>query len=251
MRSERERRKIALESIAARTKISIGLLHDLERDRLSRWPGGIFRRAFVRSYAEAMGLDPDETLGAFLEEHGDAPELSLRAGGAGSQIEAAAPVARLTPAPRRTPRARPPLRLTLADMPRGFSGALLDASWCGGAVLPDRQHPDTWEYARRVSVCTLVEPRAEVAIARAVRQWWDVRPPRVVDLRAAGVGENLSGGAHAAPPLIYVLRNSNANQNLTIAPSFMKRPWIICVARPSVGPNVWISFSTTLEFVRL
>ena len=143
MRSERERRKIALESIAARTKISVGLLQDLERDRLSRWPAGIFRRAFVRSYAEAIGLDPDETLRAFLEEHGDAPELSIRAGSAGSQIEAAAAVARLTPALRRTPHARPPLRLTLADMPQGFSGGpvlarmarRLAAATCDAAMM--------------------------------------------------------------------------------------------------------------------
>lgn len=128
MRSERERRKVDLESIATRTKISIGLLQDLERDRLSRWPAGIFRRAFVRSYAEAIGLDLDETLRAFLEEHGDAPELPIRTGSGGSQIEAAAAVARLTPAHRRAPHARPPLRLTLADMPQGFSGGPVLAS---------------------------------------------------------------------------------------------------------------------------
>jgi transcriptional regulator with XRE-family HTH domain len=122
MRSERERRRVALESIAARTKIGIGLLRDLERDQLSRWPTGIFRRAFVRSYAEAIGLDPDETLRAFLEEHGEAERPPLRARNSGAQVEAAATVARLASVPRRPTRAQPPLRLTLADMPRGFSG---------------------------------------------------------------------------------------------------------------------------------
>lgn len=143
MRSEREGRRIALESIAARTKISIGLLQDLERDRLSRWPGGIFRRAFVRSYAKAMGLDPDETLRAFLEEHGDAPELPIRTGSPGAQMEAAAAVARLTSMPRRTPCVRPSLRLTFADMPRGFSGGpvlagiarRLAAATCDAAMM--------------------------------------------------------------------------------------------------------------------
>ena len=58
LRRERERRQIALSSIAANTKIGLGLLQALERDDLSRWPSGIFRRAFIRAYAEAAGLDP-------------------------------------------------------------------------------------------------------------------------------------------------------------------------------------------------
>jgi cytoskeletal protein RodZ len=49
LRSERERRLITLESIAATTKINIGLLRDLERDDATRWPSGILRRSFVRT----------------------------------------------------------------------------------------------------------------------------------------------------------------------------------------------------------
>lgn len=122
MRSLRERRKIALDAVAARTKISIGLLQDLERDQLSRWPAGIFRRAFVRSYAGAIGLDPDETLRVFLEEHGDAPGPPISTGSRGTQVKTAAAVARLASAPPRASRARPPLRLTFAETPRAFSG---------------------------------------------------------------------------------------------------------------------------------
>jgi transcriptional regulator with XRE-family HTH domain len=71
LRAERERRRITLESIAANTKIGAGLLRGLERDDVSRWPGGIFRRAFVRSYAEAIGLDGDEIVAEFLERFPD------------------------------------------------------------------------------------------------------------------------------------------------------------------------------------
>jgi cytoskeletal protein RodZ len=67
LRQERERRQISLSSIAEDTKISRALLEGLERDDLSRWPGGIFRRSFVRSYAKAIGLDPDEVVREFLE----------------------------------------------------------------------------------------------------------------------------------------------------------------------------------------
>lgn len=59
LRHERERRQISLESVADLTKINIGLLKGLERDDLSRWPSGLFRRSFIRAYATATGLDAD------------------------------------------------------------------------------------------------------------------------------------------------------------------------------------------------
>lgn len=71
LRQERERRQISLASIAASTKISKSLLEGLERDDVSRWPSGIFRRSFVRAYAEAIGLDADETVREFGERFPD------------------------------------------------------------------------------------------------------------------------------------------------------------------------------------
>lgn len=59
LRSERERRGIVLETIAASTKIKASLLRDLERGDLSKWPRGIFKRAFVREYAASVGLVPE------------------------------------------------------------------------------------------------------------------------------------------------------------------------------------------------
>jgi transcriptional regulator with XRE-family HTH domain len=66
LRHQRERRGVSLEHIAHETKINSSLLADLERGQLSRWPAGIFGRAFVRAYAEAVGLDPREVLIEFL-----------------------------------------------------------------------------------------------------------------------------------------------------------------------------------------
>lgn len=65
LRHERERRELSLKAIADDTKISRSLLEALERDDVSRWPTGIFRRAFVRSYAEAIGLNADEVVREF------------------------------------------------------------------------------------------------------------------------------------------------------------------------------------------
>jgi transcriptional regulator with XRE-family HTH domain len=67
LRRQRERRGVSLQDIAQETKISSRLLADLERGDLSRWPAGIFGRAFIRSYAEAVGLEPREVLIEFLQ----------------------------------------------------------------------------------------------------------------------------------------------------------------------------------------
>lgn len=65
LRRERERRSITIRAIADRTKIGSGLLTALERGDVSRWPGGIYRRAFVRAYAHAIGLDADLVVANF------------------------------------------------------------------------------------------------------------------------------------------------------------------------------------------
>jgi transcriptional regulator with XRE-family HTH domain len=71
LRHERERRGIALASIAERTKIAPALLVALERGDVGRWPGGIYRRSFIRAYAEAVGLDPAEVAREFFESFPD------------------------------------------------------------------------------------------------------------------------------------------------------------------------------------
>src|SRR6186713_1631439 len=67
LRQARERRGISLRQIASSTKIAAAALDALEKNNISKLPGGIFSRAFVRSYAVEVGLDPDETVKEFLE----------------------------------------------------------------------------------------------------------------------------------------------------------------------------------------
>src|ERR1700748_649996 len=68
LRAARERRGISLRQIANATKISVAALEALERNDISRLPGGIFRRAFVRSYAIEIGLDPEQTIQEFMAQ---------------------------------------------------------------------------------------------------------------------------------------------------------------------------------------
>lgn len=66
LRAEREQKQIALTAIADETKIKVSLLEGLEEDNLSFWPEGLFRRAYVRSYARAIGLEPEPIVREFL-----------------------------------------------------------------------------------------------------------------------------------------------------------------------------------------
>jgi len=73
LKAERDRRGVTLQAIADSTKISISLLAALERNDMSRWPSGIFRRAFVREYVTALGLPPEPLVAEFVRLFPDGP----------------------------------------------------------------------------------------------------------------------------------------------------------------------------------
>ena len=76
LRLHREERKISLAAVSEQTKIKLSLLEALERDDLSHWPLGLFGRSYIRSYAQAIGLDPATTLREFLDRHPKSTELA-------------------------------------------------------------------------------------------------------------------------------------------------------------------------------
>ena len=66
MKRLREERGVGLREIAEATKISVGVLEALERNDVSRLPGGIFSRGLVRAYAERIGADPEVAVRDFM-----------------------------------------------------------------------------------------------------------------------------------------------------------------------------------------
>lgn len=74
LRRRREEKGVSLAAIAEQTKIKASLLEALERNDVSQWPPGIFRRAYIRSYAAAVGLDADVVVHEFLALHPDRAE---------------------------------------------------------------------------------------------------------------------------------------------------------------------------------
>ena len=75
LRQHREQQNVSLTTVADRTKIKASLLEALERDDISHWPPGIFRRAYIRAYAGAIGLDPDVVIRQFLEVYPEPVEI--------------------------------------------------------------------------------------------------------------------------------------------------------------------------------
>ena len=74
VKAARERRGVSLTSIAERTKITASLFDALERGDVSRWPKGIYRRAYFRDYVTAIGLPVEPTVREFLRHFPDEEE---------------------------------------------------------------------------------------------------------------------------------------------------------------------------------
>jgi transcriptional regulator with XRE-family HTH domain len=191
LRQRRERQRITLATIAEQTKIKASLLEELERDDVSHWPVGIFRRAFVRSYAQAIGLEPAVILEEFLAHHPDPFDMTVDSSDVSAEV-----------AKQHT---RPPTRLrflvgsALGSLGRGRQGAVRtpgspvgDPAATEPSIVPTAFEPDLLAAARLCTALSQVDQRSEMAVmlAETVRIldaiglviWvWD---PRANELRA-------------------------------------------------------------------
>jgi transcriptional regulator with XRE-family HTH domain len=102
LRRQRRHKDLSLTEIATSTKVGASHYAALERGDCSRWPGGVYNRAFIRAYAKAIGLDPDETAAEFAEYFESAPAPPAPGQAADAQVE---------------PAMRPPLRLGIEPEP--------------------------------------------------------------------------------------------------------------------------------------
>jgi hypothetical protein len=71
LRDARVRRGISLTEISDRTKIPDRHFASLERGDISRWPGGMYRRAMVRAYCTCVGLQTEEVVQGFMQVFGE------------------------------------------------------------------------------------------------------------------------------------------------------------------------------------
>jgi len=68
LKGERERRGVALEEIHASTKIQKRYLEALEAQDWEVFPGAVFAQGYLRTYAQYLGLDPQQILKAYARE---------------------------------------------------------------------------------------------------------------------------------------------------------------------------------------
>ncbi|MBP1635271.1 MAG: hypothetical protein H6Q10_1845 [Acidobacteria bacterium] len=210
LRRAREARGLTVEEIAEVTKVSAALYRGLENNDLSRWPTGLFRRAFIRSYAEAVGLDPEDTcrrLVRLFPEDGDAvPEM-----------HAVPP-----PAPPPSPAAdlSDPPRLVLAAVPwhasprfspswRRLGAALVDV---GLAVVPGLAAGllagPAWFWVAAVAAGAAGHVVSLAVLGRTPGSWWLLREARP----AHGEAQPQGGWRQAEGPVLVASRRQPVRQ---------------------------------------
>lgn len=68
LKEAREEKGITLDDIQRITKIQRRYLEAIERGHLHVLPGHFYARAFIKSYAEAVGLDPNHIMSHFQSD---------------------------------------------------------------------------------------------------------------------------------------------------------------------------------------
>ena len=130
LKAARQRKGVLLEDIAAATKISRALLNGLEANNLSRWPQGLYRRAYLRDYLRAIDLPEESTVAEFVRLFPD--EESPPVGGAGSLETEDPSLLSMTLDECATERfARARIRLAAAAIDVGAVCVLSAAAWWG------------------------------------------------------------------------------------------------------------------------
>lgn len=62
LKVQRRLRDVSLEDVGRSSKVSPNWLVLLEEDAFDKLPGDIFTKGYLRLYAEAVGLDPDDVV---------------------------------------------------------------------------------------------------------------------------------------------------------------------------------------------
>jgi cytoskeletal protein RodZ len=65
LRELREQRKMSVEEVSRATRVPMPSVERIETDRFDELPGEVFVRGFLKSYARALGVPPDEVLARY------------------------------------------------------------------------------------------------------------------------------------------------------------------------------------------
>jgi cytoskeleton protein RodZ len=172
LRSAREHRGLSLSEVARRTKLSVNVLQAIERNDFTSLPAGMYRKAYVRTLAGEVGLNPTEIVADYCERFDPRVETVAVAVPIHSAALQEKWIQQLTPSPQRS-------IVTLAAFAAlAVAWFMLQAGPVGAKVPPDYAASDF-----------AVQPMAGASIALTAD------PPR-------GAATSIANASHAtAVPL--------------------------------------------------
>lgn len=131
LRRAREDRGLSLSDAARLTKLSIGVLQAIERNDFASLPAGMYRKAYVRTLAAEVGLNPTEIVADFCRRFEPPVETVVVAVPIHSAALQEKWIQQLTPSPQRS-------ILTLAAFAvPAVAWFMLQAGPVGATVPPD------------------------------------------------------------------------------------------------------------------
>jgi cytoskeletal protein RodZ len=65
LRRKREHKRMGLAEVSRVTRIPVGTLEAIEKDHFDDLPGEVFVKGFLKSYAQTIGLVPDEIVARY------------------------------------------------------------------------------------------------------------------------------------------------------------------------------------------
>lgn len=65
LRQQREKKRMGLAEVSRVTRIPVGTLESIEQDHFDDLPGEVFVKGFLKSYAQALGLLPEDIVARY------------------------------------------------------------------------------------------------------------------------------------------------------------------------------------------
>jgi cytoskeleton protein RodZ len=127
LRQAREQRGLSLSDASRLTKLSIKVLQAIERNDFTSLPGGMYRKAYLRTLAAEVGLNPTEVVAAYCERF-EPPVETLAVPNHGADLQDKW-IEQLTPSPQRS-------IVTLAAMAASAVAWFMFHSGPVGATVP-------------------------------------------------------------------------------------------------------------------
>ncbi len=131
---------MTLDAIAESTKIQRALFAGLESNDVSRWPNGIFRRAFLREYLAAIGVPAEPVVAEFVRlfpEDGAPAAIDAAEAAEGGGSELRLTLDKMPPSanPRLAWLAAAAIDATIVILISAAAWTLLSTGWLATAVV--------------------------------------------------------------------------------------------------------------------